>query len=432
MVQKLRYLMFFVFAFTQMQAQDYQISFAGSGASSTVDTVEVTNLTQATSLTIMGTDILNLVAIVGIKQLQQNNTTGLNIYPNPATDKINIVFETEKSGGVIIELFDVTGKNIFSTQTSLIAGVHYYSLNNLPKGLYALTIKTGDKLFSGKILCSRPIKEVGRINLADNMMKGVENVRFKSENDLVQMQYNDGDLLLFRAYSENHIAVSTLIPTESLTVTFNFIAASDFDGNNYGTLTIGTQTWLADNMKTTYYPDGNPIPLVTDFTEWANLDDNNTDDAYCWYNNNEATYKDQFGAIYTYAAATKGDNSGSSVQGICPDGWHLPDDAEWYELKNYLIANGYQGIEGTALKTATGWITVGNGTDDFGFSAPPGGYRNYENGAFELSGLYGYWWSSTEGGVNWAWNRNLAFSYTELNRYLANKSIGFSVRCIKN
>jgi uncharacterized protein (TIGR02145 family) len=122
---------------------------------------------------------------------------------------------------------------------------------------------------------------------------------------------------------------------------------------------------MAENLKTTHYPNGNVIPLVTDNTTWGNLGDNNTDDAYCYYNNNANNEADTYGALYTYAAA----------KDACPTGWHLPSDAEWTTLKNYISAEGHNGIEGTTLKAIAGWNNNGNGTNNYDFSALPGGHR---------------------------------------------------------
>ncbi len=144
---------------------------------------------------------------------------------------------------------------------------------------------------------------------------------------------------------------------------------TDVDGNNYIWVGIGAQAWMAENLKTTKYADGTNIPTVIDGNnsgdssdEWAALENNNTDKAYCWYDDDIAN-KDLYGAYYTYAAATNGDNSGTNVQGACPDGWHLPSKAEWSDLKTYLSYNGYDVTEGYALKTINGWDINGNGID---------------------------------------------------------------------
>ena len=211
---------------------------------------------------------------------------------------------------------------------------------------------------------------------------------------------------------------------------------TDYDGNTYNWVGIGKQAWMAENLRVTHYADGTAIPLVTDNTAWAMLRDNSTDDAYCWYNNNEAIYKDTYGALYTWAAAMNGESSSnanpSGIQGVCPDGWHLPSDDEWTELEDYITTDGYSGTEGTALKATGGWTSNGNGTDIYGYSAFPGGYRNYNSGTFNNAGSYGDWWSSSENGGTYAYYRYLFYSSADVGRYSYYKSYGFSVRCVRD
>ncbi|MEA3316716.1 MAG: FISUMP domain-containing protein [Bacteroidota bacterium] len=195
----------------------------------------------------------------------------------------------------------------------------------------------------------------------------------------------------------------------------------DIDGNVYEIVTIGDQVWMAENLKVTQEVNGTAIDLVTDDTEWANLGDNDTDKAYCYYMNS-ADSAAKYGALYTYAAA----------KDACPTGWHLPSDAEWTELTDYLAANGHSGTEGTALKATSGWNGSGNGTDDYDFSALPGGYRYDYDGAFDSVGNLGYWWSSTESSSSDAYYRYLYYNFSGVVRYSDYKSYGFSVRCVRD
>lgn len=226
----------------------------------------------------------------------------------------------------------------------------------------------------------------------------------------------------------------------------NGSSVTDVDGKTYNTVKIGKQTWMAENLKATKYADGTAIPLVTDDTAWAALGNNDTDKAYCYYNNDAGL---GYGALYTYAAATNGDNSGTNVQGVCPTDWHLPSDAEWIELENYLADNGYNfdgstggGRDkiGKAMASETGWNssnnigTIGNTpstNNASGFSALAGGYRIYTNGAFPTAGIHGYWWSSTQLD-SYAYNCILLNNSSNVNRILNYKSNGFSVRCVRD
>jgi uncharacterized protein (TIGR02145 family) len=192
----------------------------------------------------------------------------------------------------------------------------------------------------------------------------------------------------------------------------------DIDGNVYNTVTIGTQTWMKENLKTTHYANGTAIPLITGNSNWEALTD--TSKAYCWYDNDSATNANTYGALYTWSAAMNGaassSSSPSSIQGVCPTGWHLPSDDEWTTLTDYL---GGEAVAGGKLKETgtTHWQSPNEGaTNESGFTALPGGYRYFIPDTFYYIGNYGYWWSSTEGVpfractcLSFAWNRYLAY-----------------------
>ena len=220
-------------------------------------------------------------------------------------------------------------------------------------------------------------------------------------------------------------------PYDELTTIKVGTGVTDYDGNSYATVIRGNQEWMAENLKVTHYPNGDAIPNVTNNTAWENLSGNNTDDAYCFYNNDTGT---DYGALYTYAAAI-GDNwtrDNAVNQGVCPDGWHLPSDAEWTELTDYL---GGESVAGGKLKKTgtTHWDSPNTGaTNESGFSALPGGYRSRGNGAFGNAGSYGHWWSSAEDSETNAWERYLYYTNAEASRNSYNKSYGFSVRCLRD
>lgn len=191
----------------------------------------------------------------------------------------------------------------------------------------------------------------------------------------------------------------------------------DGDGNIYQTLTIGTQVWLKENLKTTKYNDGAAIPNVTNNTEWGNL----TSGAYCWYDNDEATYKNTYGALYNWYTTNTGK--------LCPVGYRIPSHAEWTTLSEFL---GGSGLAGGMLKEAgtTHWMTPNtDATNEKGFTALPGGSRN-TNGTFYGIKTDGYWWS-TEYNATYGWIRWMRYNSSSMSQENINKIQGFSVRCIK-
>ena len=185
------------------------------------------------------------------------------------------------------------------------------------------------------------------------------------------------------------------------------------DGQTYKTVTIGTQVWMAENLNY------------------------ETDSSFC-YNNNESNCT-KYGRFYRWAAAVGKSESecgygktcslpSGNIQGVCPEGWHLPSMAEWDTLFN---AVGGQSTAAKVLKSTFGWESNGNGSDAFGFSALPAGYR-YSNGDYDDEGDYAYFWSSTELSSGSAYTMYLLY-YGD-SAYLSNRSkdYGFSVRCLQD
>lgn len=200
------------------------------------------------------------------------------------------------------------------------------------------------------------------------------------------------------------------------------------DGKVYKTVTIGTQVWMAENLAYLPFVVGPETMSDTDPCYYV----------YGYYGTDVATAKTRsnyltYGVLYNWPGAMQGEPSSdanpSRVQGICPTGWHLPSDAEWTQLINYL---GDANVVGSKLKATTHWESPNEGaTNETGFTALPGGYRNY-SGAFNYIGYYGDWWSSTEYSTNTAWYRGLYYNYSGVTRGSNYKSSGFSVRCVRD
>jgi uncharacterized protein (TIGR02145 family) len=218
---------------------------------------------------------------------------------------------------------------------------------------------------------------------------------------------------------------------------------TDIDGNVYQTIQIGDQLWMAENLRVTRYPNEDVINYVYNESDWFNLE--NYSEAYCYYDNSTSN-RDLYGNVYTWAAATNGAASSNSnpsgVQGVCPDGWHLPSDAEWMELELYLgmdqatanLTNFRGSNEGGKLKEAgtTHWASPNAGaTNETGFTALPGGFRNWD-GPFVGEGLNTIWWSSTASSSNSAYNRGLNKDREDIYRVVDNKTSGFYIRCVKD
>jgi len=191
----------------------------------------------------------------------------------------------------------------------------------------------------------------------------------------------------------------------------------DIDGNVYKTVVIGTQVWFGENLKTTRYHNGDPIPEITGETEWLNL----TSGAYCKFENDPANIA-VYGLLYNWYAVQDSRN-------VCPDGWKVPAYDDWTALVNFLEG---ESIAGGKLKQkgTTYWKSPNTGaTDDYGFTALPSGYKL--GGTFREPGYYAIFWSSTEADATDAHILDLISSTSQANLEEAYKSDGFSVRCIK-
>jgi uncharacterized protein (TIGR02145 family) len=219
---------------------------------------------------------------------------------------------------------------------------------------------------------------------------------------------------------------------------------TDIDGNTYPIVAIDDKCWMAADLKTSHYPNGDAIPYIDNNATWGALADNNTDDGYSFYgdSNNDGTIDiahPDYGALYSYAAAIADnwarDNSATNSeggQGICPDGWHLPTDAEWTTLTTFL---GGTSVAGGKMKEAgfTHWHSpIIAATNSSGFTALPSGFRSSYDGTFGHIGGIGSWWSGTEYSSRIAYHRYLSFNNVDADRDNRTKSYGFCVRCIRD
>ncbi len=198
----------------------------------------------------------------------------------------------------------------------------------------------------------------------------------------------------------------------------------DQDGNVYKTIVIGTQEWMAENLKASHYRNGDLIPVITSDAAWSGL----SSGATIWYNNDSATYNCPYGKLYNWFAVADSRN-------VCPVNWHVPSDSEWTTLTDYLggtsVAGGKMKSTGTQY-----WLSPNMGADNTsGFSSLPNGFR-LPNGSFVLIGNYSNWWSSSQNSsislTYTAWSRFLNYLFDDSTRQYYDKSYGFSVRCLRD
>ena len=155
--------------------------------------------------------------------------------------------------------------------------------------------------------------------------------------------------------------------------------------NATGEVTIGNQVWTSKNLDVSKFKNGEEIPEAETKDQWKAFSDAN-EAAWCYYEN-----KTEYGKLYNWYAV-------NDPRGLAPAGYHIPTDAEWTTLTNYL---GGETIAGAKMKSKTGWGNDGNGTNSSAFAGLPGGCRD-DNGVFDDIGADGYWWSSSESATNYA------------------------------
>ena len=272
-------------------------------------------------------------------------------------------------------------------------------------------------------------------NVASNGISEIDSIRFNAGGDEMQVVLQGGETISHLlgeidsvAFGETPNPLAHSCGADSVhNPNLTYGSITDQEGNVYKTITIGSQEWMAENLKTSIYLNGDAIPVVTDNGQWSDL----VSGARCYYNNdnqNDCPY----GMLYNWYAV-------SDVRNVCPTGWHVPTDEDWSLIINYLDPNALGGNNsnnaGDKMKNVgfQYWLLLNqNASNSSGFSGLPYGYRSGDNGSSLYLGNYGYWWSSSEINLSASWYRLLYFNSGSCTRDYTNKKDGYSVRCLKN
>lgn len=437
-----------------------------NGAYIELDSILIKNLSQGCDTILYYPDTVLSIILTGLVEKDQITENGLILnqnYPNPFSEATTIDLFLSKEDKVEIQVFDCLGKQVTSYNGHLMKGWHSFELESCKSVLYFLSAATSiDRKTINLTYSGRPRDQRCKIQYLGISPKNRSHDL--SHNKAIQSGFNlnINDHLRYYGYaSQNSIAGNdrledTLISSDNFVFEINGLPCPysptviDIESNTYNTVLIGNQCWMAENLNVTKYSNNASIPMVSDNMSWDNLANNGTDDAYCYYNNNSNGESNKYGALYNWAAAM-GDNAVSSnsnpsgVQGICPDGWHLPSDDEWKELEMALGMSqteadqtGERGTnEGSQLAAnASLWINSSLENDaEFGtsgFLAIPGGTRN-DIGEFINEHSCIYFWTATED-YSWsAWSRGVGYNTTQVSRHIYSyKSLGHYVRCVKD
>ena len=405
--------------------QDIIIDFAGQGASTEVTTVEVVNLSNCTSIEVPGNGSLNITTgEVGVEEFENLESNNISSYPNPFSNSTSIEFYVNQSDYVTVTVCDIAGKVITDYGKELTSGVHSFEFTANNLGMYFINVSGTNFVQSSKVICLSNNSQQVQLVYNEQIAGATTAKSYKSSKD--DFSFTEGDTLKLKGISGDYAYATVMVvePTVSATYTFDFVSCQDADGNNYAVVTIGEQTWMAENIKTTSYVGGDAIPLVIEDMEWYLLDYPNK--AYCFYEHDENSV---YGALYNHAAATNGDFTGIDVQGVCPTGWHLPSDGEWTVLTDEL--GGESEASGKLKSTCMElWEDPNTGaTNESGFSALPGGGRV---SAFGGAGDTGVWWSATQYNGSSAWVRLLRCDNGIVVHGERLNQLGFSVRCLRD
>ena len=336
--------------------------------------------------------------------------------PNPFEGKTDVTLVTENRGKTTISIYDLNGRLIVKQPYLLEAGIHRFILHLATANTYLLTASTSGLKTSIKMVCigrgeTNKISYIGR-SYIHQQAKMSSNKPFSYGN---QMEYVGYATINGSEKESVHVMQSQNF-SQTITLQFNTSSGSgsvcpgtptltDYDGNVYNTVKIGSQCWMKENLRTTHYANGGSIDLGSDTSSTI---------AYRYYPGENSNNVSVYGYLYNWSAVMHGSSSSSTnpsgVQGICPNGWHVPSEAEWTQLINYVSSqsqfwcdNNSENIA-KALAANSGWQTdgtypfpcaVGNNlanNNSTGFSILPSG----RNGVLHLMGAYAYFWSASQ------------------------------------
>jgi uncharacterized protein (TIGR02145 family) len=307
--------------------------------------------------------------------------------------------------------------------------------NNDLSGVSTLTVEliSGDSMVVAKVIDGR----IGSLSnhTTDGLAEGALNRYFTdaradgriaaaSATDLSDISSAGSGAIITTA--ERTILMSMQVTLDSLNavvadLTFECGTSTvTYQGYDYSTVEIGSQCWFAENLRSTNYNDDAVIPSGLDDATWSST----TDGAVTVFDEggaNAATNLATYGRLYNWHAVNTGK--------LCPSGWHVPADSEWTTLTDEL---GGTSVAGNEMKSSASDTPSWNGTNNSGFSALPGGNRNYYNGSFSDGGNFGYWWSSSPYGSYSAWVRYLDSGNGSVYRSSSTHRNGFSVRCVRD
>ncbi len=391
--------------------------------------VNIHNLSKSCDTTLVWPNMVLSLNSLGTDELS-DMPKGLHVFqntPNPAGEKTFVKIYIPETGNIEIAITDFSGRMVNSLKRELGRGYHTFLFEPGASQLYIFTATLNSARKSIKI--AAPGNRPSAVCLLS--YNGAEGqTTLKSVSSTNKFIFSLGDDMEFTGYYNAQSKILQDSPTSSKTYTFDFSSGANcpatvtYAGKTYNTVQIGTQCWFKENLN-----------IGTRINGYLNQTNNSTIEKYC--HNDLESNCDIYGGLYQWDEAMQYSTT-EGVQGICPTGWHIPTDAQWCTLTQYIDPTvncnevGWSGTDvGTKMKSTTGWYGGGNGTNTSGFSALPGGSRDY-NGSFNDVTNYTYFWSSSQFDAAGAWFRYLYYDYAYVSRSGNYKTYGFSGRCLKD
>ncbi|MCD4683613.1 MAG: hypothetical protein K8R86_10055, partial [Bacteroidales bacterium] len=419
-----------------------------------LDSIFIENLTQGGDTMLYAPNtvlVLDYETNIGdSKALGVNTFSVSQNFPNPFKGETKVNLYLPEKEYIKVTVRDIVGRELAQYENTLNRGNHSFAFYSGNEKYYLFTVTGNQTSKTIKMLNANSNYNYGeKCKIVYNKYED-KIVGFKSQKAINNFVFNLGDELQYTGYANtiDGIFGSDVIvdaPQTNTNYEFSIIkglrcpgtpSVTDIDGNDYNTVLIGSQCWMKENLKTTTYQHGTSIPNITYEIAWINL----TTGAYVWYDN-DISWKELYGALYNWYATF-------DYNGLCPIGWHVPTHDEWTALTDFI--GGTAEPHGNELKSCRQvnsplggdcnttehprWNehSTHYGTDDYGFSGLPGGFRGDLSASFNAIGISGHWWSSTEYSSSQAWFYGLNYlngNVTGVSDYM---KMGKSVRCLRD
>ncbi len=404
-----------IFVSFSVMSQNLHITFTGAGESTIVDSVNATNLSTEESITLPGNERLILSTGTGINDLNYLQSEAI-LYPNPFQKTASLTFYQTHSENVVISIRNLIGQLADQSTHYLEAGEHSFMISLTKPGIYLIDITGKTDRSCIKAICTESgtgLASIAYSGISDLFGNTNQSNRNKSHQIEYRLAYTIGDIIHFKAMGGKYTSIITDSPETAKTYEIEFVDCTDSDDRTYAIVEIGDQVWMAENLA--YLPAVSPASV-----------ESYTDKYYYVYDYNGTSISeakatdnyDDYGVLYNWEAA----------KAACPTGWYLPSAWEWLDLANYV--GGY-GVAGKKLKSTSGWNNNGNGNNNSGFNGLPGGSCSTYSGFKDIGSWGEFWTSSPDGSYN-ADGRGFGDQYDVLVNVKAGRTVGLSVRCIKD